>query len=503
MREIRLDTTSLQDLYQQACHAMAEWLPGWQDTYASDPAVAVLEHLAWLSDIQNGLLDQVTEAHYRAYLNLLGAAPRRCLPARLTALGTGPWAPEQRFFLGKLPFEIIGCAGNKVTLAQQHTRSSMKELTPPFRLPPGWVGRRVLYCFAPAEDGWRRLDTVRVENGCLTGWQDPAVDKIRVVAVEPDFPALYPLQGIAMEEVELEAPGLWEPSLRLMIEQNGLWQDCAVGPPAANRTLPRGCRWEGKRRRLRFGDGRDFEVPEPGQLLVCGCICTQGAAGNGACGTLTGDKGATLQSLTAAAGGTDDESPRAAFLRVAQEQRQPLRAVTCRDYEQLARQMPDLPLARVRALPRRALREKGPGVVVLAVPGSSRKDPVLTPRQQQRLADWLDPFRLLGVPLEVRSPRYAPLAVEVTVLAGEDLDPGNLYKVGRNLTDGVEGELDFGAQISYTALYAALGRVPGVQSVRSLHLEALGQGLHRTADGNLQPSPDVLPRLTEWKLHLS
>lgn len=501
--EIRLDTTSLQDLYGQACRAMAEWLPGWQDTYASDPAVAVLEHLTWLSDIQNGLLDQVTEAHYRAYLNLLGAAPRRCLPARLTARGSGAWAPGQRFFLGELPFEVIGCAGDSVTLAQQHTRSAMTELTPPFRLPAGWAGRRVLYCFAPAQDGWRRLDTVRVENGCLAGWQDLPPDRVRVVAAEPDFPALYPLQGVAMEEVELEAPGLWEPSLRLMIEQCGLWQDCSVNPPAANRTLPVGCRWDGARRRLRFGDGRDFEVPEPGQLLVCGCICTRGTAGNGACGTLTAENGETLQSLAAAAGGVDDEPARAAFLRVVQEQRQPLRAVTCEDYEQLARQLPDLPLARVRALPRSALKETGPGVVVLAVPGSRRKNPVLTPSQQQRLAAWLEPFRLLGVPLQVRSPRYAPLAVEVTVMAGEDLDSVSLYEVARDLTDGVEGKLDFGAQISYTALYAALGRVPGVQSVRSLRLEALGQGMHRTADGGLQAAPDVLPRLTEWELHTS
>lgn len=501
--EIQLDTTSPEDLYRQACCAMADWLPGWSDAYASDPAVAVLEHLSWLSGIQNGLLDRVGDDHYRAYLHLLGAAPRRCLPARLTARGEEPCVPGQRFFLGELPFEVTGVTGETVALAQQHTRSAMTELIPPFRLPAGWAGRRVLYVFAPAGDGWRRLDAVRVENDCLAGWPGPAPGRVRVVAAEPDLGVLYPLQGVAMEEVELDAPGLWAPSLRLMLEQDGLWQDCPVDPPASGRTLPRGCRWDATRRRLRFGDGRDFEVPGPGQLLVCGCACTQGAAGNGACGTLTGEKGQTLQSLTAAAGGADDEPPRAAFLRVVQEQRQPLRAVTCRDYEQLARQMPDLPLARVRALPRTALGETGPGVVVLAVPGSRRKDPVLTPRQQQRLADWLEPFRLLGVPLQVRSPRYAPLAVEVTVTAGEDLDPAALCAAARELTDGVEGTLDFGAEISYTALYAALGRVPGVQSVRSLRLEARGQGLRRTADGGLQPAPDVLPRLTEWKLHTS
>lgn len=503
MKEIRLNPTCQQDLYEQACRDMAAWMPGWEDTYPSDPAVAVLEHLTWLSDLENSLLDQVEDAHYRGYLALLGAELCQRKPARLKARGQADCRPGQRFYLGELPFEVTGSAGDTVALAQQESHSAMVQLDPPFRLPEHWAGQRVLYCFAPAGDGWRRLETVRVEEGCLTGWAGPGPETIRVAAAEPDFAALRRLDGVAMEEVELDLPGIQASSLQVMVEEKGIWRDCPVDPPDAGQTLPLGCRWDGERHRLRFGDGADFEPPEPGQLLICSCISTRGAAANGACGRLTGPGGQTLESLTAAAGGADEETPREAFLRAVAEQSQPLRAVTCRDYEVLAGKTPGLALARVRALPRAALGETGPGVVVLAVPRTRRRDPVLTRRQQEHLAGWLEPHRLLGVPLEVRSPLYGPLAVRVTVAAGDDFDPKALYRAALALTDGVEGALDFGADISYTALYAALGRVPGVQAVRRLELEALGPGLRLAPDGSLLPEAGVLPRLTEWKCSTS
>lgn len=61
----------------------------------------------------------------------------------------------------------------------------------------------------------------------------------------------------------------------------------------------------------------------------------------------------------------------------------------------------------------------------------------------------------------------------------------------------MEGPLDFGAEVSYTALYAALGGVDGVRLVRRLELTPLAHGAALTEDGGIRPAPDMLPCLAE------
>ena len=68
-------------------------------------------------------------------------------------------------------------------------------------------------------------------------------------------------------------------------------------------------------------------------------------------------------------------------------------------------------------------------------------------------------------------------------------------------TDGVTGPLDFGAEISYTALYAALSTAPGVKAVRALELRALSSGgTHRTPEGGIRLDADVLPYLDQFEV---
>lgn len=630
--DMDLDTTRQKDLYEQACRDMAHMLPGWKDTFPSDPAVAVLELFTYLSDIQNYVLNQIEDAHYLAYCRLLMAQPRQLTPARMLALppADGPCHPGQRFETGGIPFEVskapepgvpqvaqvawqekdgarpslpgvplllggeipgrltvsltgplpagrpwrLWCtvepeAGRNppadktpppvklhsqipsggawldaacedgthgflqsgpitvtlpapadtvafsitgawegepvlssmvlepAELTQRHTRSACLDLAPPFSLPEAWRSGWKLFYFTQVENGWRREETWVHKDGQITGWHGPAPRKIRVVAAEPDFAALRPLRGIAMEELALEEEGVWPQSLQVMVEEDGLWQACPVCLPEEERTLPRGCRWEPERRAIRFGDGRDYLPPQPGQALICGCALTLGSAANGAGGTLAAADGAVLTALVPAQGGEDRESPRDAFARAAREQEQPLRAVSCRDYEALARRTPGLALEQVRCLPFRALGRTGPGVVVLAKPGARRGKPTLNAWQRERLLEFLEPYRMLGVPLEVREPRYCPLRIRATLVTSEPVEESELRRAVLPLADGVDGPLDFGAEVSYTALYAALGGVEGVRFVRALELTALAGGVVRCQDGSIFPAPDMLPCLTE------
>jgi len=412
---------------------------------------------------------------------------------------TTPVASNRLRLLGKGELEgeprISAAALHPVILEQRQTRSQFADLEPPYRLSRDWEGNRVLRFFLPQDGGWREDTALLVREGCVCGPSSELPRTIRVVAVEPGFPALHTLRELPGEEISLEDAGILPESLRLMIEENGLWYDCPVCRPEDARTLERGCRWDGKT--LRFGDGRDFRIPAAGRVLVTGCACTLGAGGNGAGGRLE-QSGISLLPLNPAGGGQDAEDGKTAFFRVAKEQERPARAVSLSDYETLAMQAPGLALDRVKAVPAARFGKAGAGVVLVAKPRSAEPLPPLTEWQRERLAAWLERFRLIGVPVEVRPPRYCPVEVRVRVrLSGpaQSLRAAALQK-----TDGVTGPLDFGAELSYTALFSALGAVPGVGAVRSLELRALSGGGRRTQEGGIRLDADALSYLEHFEL---
>lgn len=513
MYNLNLETASWKQLYERACARMAQLVPGWSDAIPSDPAAALLELTSYLSTVQNREINTLRESHYLAYLNLIGGAPRQLAPARLPAVpvrGGPPW-PGLRFEIDGVPFEVTdvpsrecqareaSAAPRPVTLEQRRTRSQSLPLQAPYRLPRGWEGNLLLRFFLPHGGGWREDRALFVRDGQVRGFSGEEPREIRVVASEPDFQALYTLRELPGEEVCLDEEGVLPGSLRLMTEEDGIWYDCPVRRPEDGRTLSRGCRWEGARGALRFGDGRDFRVPQGGRLLVAGCACTLGAGGNGAGGPLE-QEGITLLPLRPAAGGQDAEDGKSAFFRTAKEQEFPARAVSLSDYETLARRAPGLALDRVKALPAAQLGKTGAGVVVVAKPRSKTPLPPLTDWQRERLTGWLEGFRLIGIPIEVRGPRYCPVAVRARVRTGGPAAEQSLRAAAVQFTDGVTGPLDFGAELSYTALFSALSAVPGVKTVLELELLPLSGAGRRTREGGIRLDGDTLPYLDSFQL---
>ncbi len=384
-----------------------------------------------------------------------------------------------------------------VALEQRRTRSRYFDLKSPFLLPPDLAGKWKLRFFLPQGDGWREDPSLVVREGRVCGPRRELPPVVRAAAAEADFPALHTLRELPGEEIRLEEEGILPGSLRLMIEESGLWYDCPVCPPEEGRTLPRGCRWDAARGVLRFGDGRDFCVPRAGRVLITGCARTLGAGGNGAGGTLKRG-GVTLRALRPAWGGQDGEDGKSAFFRAARELEAPARAAALSDCEALARSAPGLSLDRVKAVPAARLGKPGPGVILLVKPRAADRLPPLTRWQKERLLAWLEPFRMLAVPLEVRGPRYCPVAVRVRVRPGGLA--GSLRAVALEYADGVAGPLDFGAELSYTALFSALSAAPGVKAVLSLELRALSGGGRPSPEGGIRLEADVLPYLEEFQL---
>lgn len=391
---------------------------------------------------------------------------------------------------------ISAVALRPVPLVQRRTRSLCFELPPPYRLPEGFEGSWALRFFVRQDGGWRMAKGFSLRDGCVKGPDGSQV--VRVAAAEPDFTAVYPLRELASEEILLEEDGVLPDSLRVMVEEDGVWYDCPVCEPEAGRTLPRGCRWDGGRRILRFGDGRDFSVPRDGQALVCGCACTLGSGGNGANGLLEQDGGASLRALRPSWGGQDAEDGKTAFFRTAREQEELLKAASLADYEALALRTPGLCLDRVRAIPSHA--SDGAGVTLLAKPRSSRPLPALTQWQASRLSTWMEQFRMVGIPLSVSGPRYCRLEIRVHIRRGGPVAEPELRNAALRYADGVTGPLGFGAEVSYTALFSALGAVPGVAAVRVLELRVLSGEGRRTQEGGLRLPADTLPYLERFQM---
>ena len=105
---------------------------------------------------------------------------------------------------------------------------------------------------------------------------------------------------------------------------------------------------------------------------------------------------------------------------------------------------------------------------------------------------------MIGVPVEIRPARMCAVRVRVSVASTEPIPKEVLRQAAIPFTDSVEGPLDFGAELSYTALYAALSSAPHVRQLHRLELVALSGGVRRSSDGSLRLAPDQLPYLSEF-----
>jgi predicted phage baseplate assembly protein len=78
-----LDDRGYQELIDGMRERLPRTAPRWTDHNVSDPGITLLELFAYLGDSLLYRLDRVPERHYRAFLRLLGCAPRRARCAQV------------------------------------------------------------------------------------------------------------------------------------------------------------------------------------------------------------------------------------------------------------------------------------------------------------------------------------------------------------------------------------------------------------------------------------
>ncbi|MGP4052784.1 putative baseplate assembly protein [Streptomyces sp. 2A115] len=288
-----------------------------------------------------------------------------------------------------------------------------------------------------------------------------------------------------------------DPPLLLQTAEHDGWQDWQVVPHfAASRPDDRHITLDAATGNIAFGPA----VREPdGTLRQYGMVAPKGSVirvrryrtGGGRIGNVTRGAIRVLRTSIpyvsevvnreAARGGVDGETVEEAKVRAPITLRAQERAVTLRDYEELARRTaPET--ARITCLEGDRDEHGAYAVRVLVVPqavpdlGGRLRFEQLVPGDSllDRITRHLDERRLIGTRLAVGPPHYQGVTVVATVHAfrGTDTDRVRrrahdaLYRHLDPLTGGAEGRgWPFGRPVQAGEVFAILQRVPGVELV--------------------------------------
>jgi predicted phage baseplate assembly protein len=189
--------------------------------------------------------------------------------------------------------------------------------------------------------------------------------------------------------------------------------------------------------------------------------------------------------LVAASGGDDAESLAEAKARVPSELKARGRAVTCSDFEFLARETPGVSVGRAVVVPLRIPNPYEPGLDVSAcvpgalsvvvVPDEEGLFPTPTNSMLRKVCSYLDAYRLVTTEVYAVAPQFVRLhAIEVDVkpTAGytsvqvREAITAHLQRFFHVLTGGADGSgIAFGSTIHHADLVAQISRVAGVDRV--------------------------------------
>lgn len=240
--------------------------------------------------------------------------------------------------------------------------------------------------------------------------------------------------------------------------------------------------------RILFGDGFHGRAPE-GKVLLASYVRVQGSEGNVKAHRLCADPCGFLGELAAdnpwkACGGREEETVRQAFDRVRRELSSAGSMVTAQDYEQAVYQTPGLRIESCRAIFGDAPEKQTVQMVVK--PCSPQKRPGLTKAFIRNIEEHLEAGRLLGTRIQILSPAYIRLAVYLEVTVHPQ------YQEAREIIrNAVEESLSFmktqfGGTVFSSGLYGQVDRLPCVYEIRSLLLEARGNGVQKSPYGDIR-----------------
>ena len=244
---------------------------------------------------------------------------------------------------------------------------------------------------------------------------------------------------------------------------------------------------------IRFGDGFHGLPPE-GRILLTSYAETAGMNGNVKERSVFTAEDARLR----AAGvpsfrmtrrislGRDPEKQEDTLLRIVRERRRISRAVTLKDYEEIACAAPGLVIHSAHAW----TGEQDPNTVHIAVrPGSGRQPLPLSGAFRDAVLKHLEEYRLLGVKLRLHSPEYIRVDVSCEVVPSSryhDCEDVIRREIGKFFE---EMDRRYGEPLELSALYGRLDRLACIRRIVLLQLDPARPGIRRNRNGDLLPPP--------------
>lgn len=344
-----------------------------------------------------------------------------------------------------------------------------------------------------------------MEEGILLCFEKEMEDK-RLLGVGDGFPN---------QELEVEIPGLCSDGLEILVETKRdsnlfeLWRQVenfsGCGP------LNRSYTYDEENGILAFGNGIRGKIPQ-GRILMAAGHTSLGAKGNVKAGVIqmyeTDTCFESIVNLEAARGGKNRETLAECQARINRKLEQVERAVTYEDYEALTKRTPGLMIEKVRAIPAsHRIRQNGSvdenRVTLVVKPYSDKPRPVPGQAYIKNIINMLEPRRLIGTRLNILPPEY----IGITLFAEIETDAD--YKhMRQKVEEALRGyferqENNFGQMVSYGAIYGIIDGMDHVTMVRTLSLDARGNTIQRSPNGDILLPANGLAYLQEWDFMIS
>lgn len=260
---------------------------------------------------------------------------------------------------------------------------------------------------------------------------------------------------------------------------------------------------------IRFGNGIHGMAPE-GEIFLSSYVTTLGTDGNVKSGKINRffmpAEGVCITNINHAVGGRDEESLEDSLIRAKKYLKKPDCAVTYHDYENYVLHTPGLLIESCKAIPINQInsfqkRMEQSALYLIVKPVTMNG--MLSETYKQNIRAHLEQYRLIGTQIIIKQPEY----IECSIYADIILKPQYLYgkrEVNQTIEQFFERYKEqFGVVISYSKLYGVIDQLECVFHIRSLTIEAVGNGVKRTAREDIFLPPNGVIRLKERKYSFS